>query len=698
LGADEIVRGEAGELALTVLRTSNGLKLQRLEDLTTGQNLLAHDPLPLFNLTLRRTGTTNNAVLEADKGWQHCEVIKRGSSLDLSWSEPTDSALGDLKVVAKAVLDKRGNSVRWKLNVVSKSSEWGVWQVVFPQLALADPQTNAAVLFPRGPGVVWHASGGTAMNLQGSYPDGWCTMQFMAVSLEGHKPSGLYLGAHDPWGSFKTLRARSISASRSLRLEFEHPAPNMGIPGNGFALEGEFVWGLLRGDWFDAAMMYKAWAAKHAKWWPKTAERKDSPQWLRELNAWAMTGGAPSECVPQVKAFREFIGEPIGFHWYRWHQVPFDNDYPHYFPTKEGFAGGVAELKAAGVYPMPYINGRLWDTHDRGSEDYQFTTMALPWATKQPDGTPFVEKYNSKETNQEPVSLAVMCPSSPLWQNTVSNIVFRLTHECGNSGVYIDQIAAAPPKPCMDKSHGHPLGGGHWWMEGYWDMLHAIRKTMPRDAILTTECNSEPFVRWFDGYLTWHWQFDGQVPAFPAIYGGQVQMFGRAYKGGATKDLALRMKAGQQLVFGEQLGWIDPSLIKEKENAEFFRQLTLLRSKFSHYFAAGQMMRPPKLLGEIPRVKADWQWSGVWWVTTDAVLTGAWRLPKDKSLLLLFVNVSDAPMKANLGSDLKEWGIREKASCSVTSTAKQGASLNNDIAAPISLKPFEAQAWLVSTK
>ncbi len=97
-------------------------------------------------------------------------------------------------------------------------------------------------------------------------------------------------------------------------------------------------------------------------------------------------------------------------------------------------------------------------------------------------------------------------------------------------------------------------------------------------------------------------------------------------------------------------------------------------------------------------MKADWQWSGEWWVSTDAVLTGAWRLPKEKSLLLLFVNVSDAPMKANLGSDLKEWGIREKAPCSVTSTTKQGASLNKDIAAPISLEPFEAQAWLVRTK
>ena len=91
-------------------------------------------------------------------------------------------------------------------------------------------------------------------------------------------------------------------------------------------------------------------------------------------------------------------------------------------------------------------------------------------------------------------------------------------------------------------------------------MPDAIRTVMPRDTILITECNGEPFVRWFDGYLSCHWQHDGQVPAFPAVYGGAIQMFGRGYLGEATKALALRMKAGQQLVFGEQIGWIGPEI------------------------------------------------------------------------------------------------------------------------------------------
>jgi hypothetical protein len=162
----------------------------------------------------------------------------------------------------------------------------------------------------------------------------------------------------------------------------------------------------------------------------------------------------------------------------------------------------------------------------------------------------------------------------------------------------------------------------------------------------------------FDGYLMWHWQHDGQVPAFPAIYGGSLQMFGRAYRRGATQKLAMRMKAGQQLVFGEQLGWMGPAIVKyEKENAKFLRQLVRLWWQLRRYFHASRMARPPRLLGEIPTVRADWQWSGEWWVTTDAAMAGAWYLPEESKAVLLFVNVSDEPIDTSLDLDAGKFGI-----------------------------------------
>jgi hypothetical protein len=689
----------AGDLQLTLADCPGGVRIEHLLDTRSREELLATNPLPLFSLTLREAASTNQSLLSADDGWSRCAIRRHGRSLQVRWSRPKDIALSGLAVTATVSPDARANALRWKLRVDNTSTNWSVWRVVFPQVLLADLGTNAVLLFPRGPGELQRNAPERTFSFRGNYPSGDCSMQFLAAYREGVERTGLYVGVHDPWGGTKDLKARSDPDMHTVLLSFDHPAPDMGVAGNGFTLQGEAVWALLRGDWFDAAMIYRDWARREAKWWPHLGRdgRADTPRWMRDLNAWALGGGLPPECVPAVKQFREYLGVPAGFHWYNWHQIPFDNDYPHYFPAKAGFPRGVAELKAAGVFPMPYINGRLWDSHDRGTEDYEFSKVALAAATKQDDGSPCLEKYGSKETNGEPVRLGVMCPTTALWQNTVSNIVLRLLDECGTSGVYIDQVAAAAPRLCMDRTHGHPLGGGHWWNEGYWRMLENIRRRMPRDRMLTTECNAEPFVRWFDGYLTWHWQRNGQVPAFPAVYGGAVQMFGRAYRGGDTKDLALRMKAGQQLVFGEQIGWIDPGVAKEKEASEFFRQMVRLRAEFNRYFSAGEMARPPKLLGPIPTVRADWQWSGRWWVTNDAVLTGAWQLPKEKRMVLLFVNVSDESVPARVHSPAATNGIRvssfrvRQRTAAGSPTDWQSWPTASDRS--VDLPPRQAEAW-----
>jgi hypothetical protein len=307
---------------------------------------------------------------------------------------------------------------------------------------------------------------------------------------------------------------------------------------------------------------------------------------------------------------------------------------------------------------MPYINGRLWDTRDKGAEDFEFTKKALPATAKTEPGKPAIEMYGSKEADGSPVRFGVMCPSTKLWQDTLQKIVLSLMNEHGVHGVYIDQVAAERPVLCVDKTHGHPIGGGHWWVESYSKMLDAIRQAKPADRILTTECNAEPFIKNFDGYLTWHWCRDRQVPAFPTVYGGAIQMFGRAYRGGETQDLALQMKAGQQFVFGEQIGWFGPEVIQKPKSAEFLKQLIELRWQLRRYFYAGEMARPPKLQGSAPTVRADWQWDG--WVTTNAVLTGAWTIPGEHRCILQFVNVSDQLVTAKLHVDLAAYGFSAK--------------------------------------
>ena len=649
----------AGQLGAILEQSDGGVRLLGVFDTARGRQLTAAESLPLFKLSMRHAESKEEVALAADAGWKQVNVTGDGQDALIRWSTPRDERLGDLGVTLRAVADRTAGAIRWSMKIDNPSEQWSVWRTVFPQLAVAELAADAKLFVPRAAGEVQQAVWRRNFRFGGTYPGGWTSMQFMAAYDENGK-TGLYVATHDPWGSTKDISAQSDPAARTVTLTYDHPVPGMGTAGNDFELSGQAVWQLLRGDWFDAAVIYRDWVRAEAKWYPKLGPdgREDTPLWMRELPAWALSGGAPKDCVEQVKQFAEFLEVPVGFHWYNWHQIPFDNDYPHYFPTKDGFREAVADLQGAGVYVMPYINGRLWDTRDRGMEDFQFSSQARAAATKDEQGKPYLESYSSKESDGSSVKLAAMCPSTELWKDKVREIVVRLMTECGVKGVYIDQVAAAVPRLCFDASHGHPLGGGHWWTESYWELLERLRQAMPQGYILTTECNAEPYLHHFDGYRPWHWQYDGQVPAFPAVYGGAVQMFGRAYRGGPSKDLALRMKAGEQLVFGEQIGWINPGVVREKENAEFFRQIVRLRWHLRRYFYAGEMACPPKRIGTIPRVTADWQWHGQWPVTTDAVMAGTWRLPAENKLVLLAVNVADEPVTATLRFDAGEYGFR----------------------------------------
>jgi hypothetical protein len=684
-GAEKMLSGQtppgwhrfsAGDLGVLIEQTEAGFRLQSLYDLLNGRELLAADTPPLFTLSLRDARTRQLLALSADKGWRKVALQRRRDGFVLQWSQPRDERFAGINVTAQARTDSRQNALRWNLQVRNENKSWSLWRVTFPQVAVAEPGDDATVLFPRGPGEVQQGVWRRNFGYRSTYPNGWCSMQLLAAYAQKPRPTGLYFALHDPMGSTKEIGMQSNPAGRSVRMTFEHPVPNMGKAGNSFTLVGQAVWQLLRGDWYDAARIYRQWVIQEAHWYPRggntnprlgnvsawTAPRplKTFREWMRDLPAWSLASGGAQEVVPPVEEFAKFCGVPVGFHWYYWHQIPFDNDYPHYFPVKEGFAEGVKRLKEAGVFVMPYINGRLWDTRDRGMEDFQFSTVARPAATKDEDGNPYTEVYGSKESDGSPVRLAVMCPTTELWQNKVREIVMRLFGEYGVNAVYIDQVAAAPPVLCFDASHGHPVGGGYWWNEGYWRMLEHIRREMPADRALTTECNAEPFIAWFDGYLTWHWQHEGQVPVFPAVYSQAIQMFGRAYRGGNTKDLALRMKAAQQLVFGEQIGWIDPNIVREESNARFLKQVVQLRWRYRQFFTHGEMARPPKLEGNIPTVRADWQWEGEWWVSAPAVYTGAWQMPEQTRLVLFFVNVADEEVTATMRFNPSAYGIRAK--------------------------------------
>ncbi|MDR2438339.1 MAG: DUF6259 domain-containing protein [Planctomycetaceae bacterium] len=663
-------------LEKTVTENDSGIRLVALVDIPTRTLLTPHEPQSLFTVTLRekQSGKSDFLLryLESDHHWKSVDIVQNSDELQLTFTgipnlpdgetvRLTLSIKSHYMVTSKTWYEQSSISITWKENVTLPPN-LTLQSAALPQIRLAAWNSEMKGFYPQASGIVVDRLFDRKISWKRPYPHGWASMPWFTIwnnAKEKSKQVGVYVAAHDINGTTKEQSFSTDLSTGTIQIDMKYPAENLGKTNSKLA-PCQIVLESYHGDWFDAAVMYRNWVRREALWYPRTKiteeGRTDTPLWMRELPVWCQL------MFDETPIFQAQLGVPTGVHWYGWHEIPFDNDYPHFFPAKPYFRENVMNFQKGGkMFMMPYINGRLWDKRDRGSEDWLFTKEALPGVTKKEDGSIWTEICGSKESDGSNSELGVMCPASDVWQRKIRELVFRLTNTRGGvKAVYIDQVAAMQPVHCFDPLHGHPLGGGDWWVQSYKKMFETIRAEMPKDTALTTECNAEPYLNLFDGYLTWHFQDDGQVPAFATVYGGAIQMFGRYYEVGIDYVLATKMKLAESFVFGEQLGWMSPLIINKPEEFEYLKKLVTLRYKFREFFYKGEMARPPKLYGNLPQITVDWHFKQPTIVTTDIIRTGVWWIPAQKTAILLFANFSDQTVENKLEFDLAELGFDPK--------------------------------------
>lgn len=695
----ELVLVKSRDLAALLEQKTDSVRLIALVDRNSGTCFTAADPEPIFQLDFRRVfkpeeGTETSEKFQklsvsSDSGWKSVDFAPTEGGVQFRFSGPKVRGLEDAQIPVEVTLqllaDPEKDGLRLTWSGKSGSDEYTLMEFWPGMVTCGEFGPRVTAIYPASSGHLVRRAPQSTVNYRSGYPSGWAVMPWFAAWDE-ESGAGLYLGVHDPDGSQKELRMNAIPGKSAFQMAFLFPIANQTLPGNSFSAPGEVVLRSFRGDWVDAASIYRDWVRTGAKWFPTLDEngRPDTPQCMKELCIWAQDGGAPGSMVERTRDFQAAFGVPAAVHWYSWHKTPFDNDYPHYVPL-DGFREAVEKIQSENqTIVMPYINGRLWDSRDRGLEDFQFTSVALPAVTKKEDGEPFFETYHSKESDGSPVKLGVMCPSTELWRNKMHATVAGLMNNQSVKGVYMDQIAAAKPALCMDPTHGHTLGGGSWWRESYEKMLTEIRSDVQKNGtpaspaaerFITSECNSEIYTNRLDGLLTWHVQDDDCVPAFAFVYGGAIQCFGRNY--GGCSDQAFRMKAAQQLVFGEQIGWFSLSTVKREDLMKYLRPLVRFRTQIQPYFWRGEMARPAKFLAELPKITDDWNWHGPTPVTMEALQTGTWRIVayptdqqtwkrdwnsgKTEKAVVIFTNFSTEPVKSRVSLNVQELGFPEGA-------------------------------------
>lgn len=427
-----------------------------------------------------------------------------------------------------------------------------------------------------------------------------------------------------------------------------YPCPNQGVPGTANAPDFAIETAVFTGDWWTAAKRYRAWATRQ-QWASKgpLATRVDFNRQLGDVGCWMKTDWktATPELVTNfmARAMSAMPGIPLGLHWYCWHVCPFDNNYPELFPARPGMAEAVAWLKEKGILVMPYINGRLWD------ENLESHAAAVPGAVKNVDGTRFIDEYGGHR-------FSVMCPTSKTWRKALGTVCDRMSDELGVNALYLDQVSASMPAPCFDKSHGHPLGGGAHWTEGYRELMRPIReKAVARGVALTSENAAEPYMDSFDAHLTWFGHAWDDVPMLPAVYSGYAVYFSSVSDRRDTLD-SFCAQQGRDFIFGCQPGWNDPWILDDehKEHLGFVERLSRERIAHKDFFLTGELLGEVPTPEGLPTVDVKWNRIGMYYDDTPfkmpAVLGAVWRDFARTRRYTVLVNISGEEQTFSYGA------------------------------------------------
>lgn len=512
---------------------------------------------------------------------------------------------------------------------------WVITDAEFPRITLAQIPKGKAVL-PIAYGCEYNLS--REGQLQIRYPSVTGSMQFLMM----HDPAGevgtVFFAARDAEGGNKVMRMKMEGDNVTFLQEV---VTNYDWTDNGhFTIPYAVELGYNPGSWQATALRwYRPWALS-TKWAQKNVRERGIAPWVENADMWLRPGEADEATMEALRKALTYYGKGVGLHWYYWHNYPFDTHYPEYFPAKPGFSEMVAEAQKLGAHVTPYINGRLWDP---ATPSYK-AEHASEASCRKPDGTLYTEVYSSKVLN------TVTCPASEIWQNKLRYLNKYILDSLGTDGVYMDQIGCAAAEPCYASNHGHGKGGGSWWPSAYRHILNDMRGSFyASDQAMTTEENAEPYIDLFDMMLVVnspHVSYMRMVPLFPLIYSDRCVYSGFTYVPWKINDGSLRYMTMKSLLWGSQLGWVEPKLLMNDANkAEqvMLRNLAKFRKDNHDIFFGGRFMAEFVPEGDNETVDVpNYQ-------PTPVVMGAEWTDVKGKTWYVL-ANMSDRDRKVTLPS------------------------------------------------
>ena len=482
---------------------------------------------------------------------------------------------GGLDVVADVRLVGEGRS-EWRVAARTKSRRWTVSEVRYPYLANIGAGRAVDLLEPSlGMGArLLKNYGADAASIFFPYPGGY---PMVGAYMRGG--GGIYLGAHDPDSTIKGVLFR-----RNQEFCFTRVAENIGVAGKVNAVQRyPVVLQAFRGDWWTAAKIYREWALGR-KWTAKgpKASRTDYPKRAAELDLVFVVGGDPASASNYVAKLSSGEWKDLKkiVEWTRWGYLPFDCGYPDIRPAFPGMADVSRwSLRERGVAMMPYTNGRLW------AKDSASFMYASKDAVKDADGNVPVD-FKVKKHGRE---FAAMCPFAADWQETLASNILAIADATCAGAIYLDQVTCAGARQCHDASHGHALGGGTWWADGYRKSISAMHAALaPRNVPIISEEGGDAWMDVIDGHLLPNMAREDEVPFYPAVYSAHTTYVGTNIMPEGLEFGVYFRSLAKSVLYGVVPGWMHwADRVKYAEHGAALRRAGRFRAENRDFVCYG---------------------------------------------------------------------------------------------------------------
>lgn len=597
-----------------------------------------------------------------------------GEKLALRWSNINLFDTGTLSVLVDVYLPPGEAESFWSITVYNTSDQFAVFSVDFPFLSVHPGFSSGrldALAYPSHAGALF-SNPAESVNLTltqsmdvdpeeigfaQTYP-GAVSMQFFHL-YDTSNLGGLFCTPLDMAGFMKRYHLKGQGDFIECFIR-QYPENNH-LPNSHYRQPYDILLRPFVGDWIEGAKFYRE-LVSDAPWMNRRnlrrAEIEDDSTTVQPvvlILEWNDFIGNPDLAVDIVTQYREFLGGKlgVGLHIRWWWDAFLYNG-----TISSDLVQFITTIKNAGIRVASYSSTRDW------RENIWPDPRAEKSAARNLNGLPYRDST---------FQAYIMDPASDAWRDLFVSKATELVQNFGATDIYMDNHPI--PRLCYQSDHGHALGGGTYWMDGYRDICTRLNTQNP-EALLANESRCEQLLPWLDFFPATYWatgQWESPfaprgalpVPLVACTYHDHVHFLGSTPRPwNEHRRYQFTFENGYAFVNGNVLSLrveqerIADFPVEKQRDWYYIRKLTKYQNSASHFLLRGEWMRPPVLHG-FPTVEVEFPSSYppmYQTLLTSSVLTGAFK-SKDGMIGFAFANFTDSTAEGTVSARLSDYGV-----------------------------------------